>query len=380
MPPWICRIPSFQRNHFFHKVPNFAHKYLLSFSTTSTPKISTFDYLVNRHNFSPKCATKVSSSLSTKYLNKHQNADSVLNFLKDTDFSKNQIEAVIQKVPRLLSADLEKTIKPKVKIFRELGIHSGADFAKIISSCPWLLNNSSADRLRLSVSVLKNALGPNADIVSFLTSARSRRLLMYDLSTTMVPNIEYLKSCGICSLQIAAHVCYCPMTFINKPETFKCTVQRVDEMGVDRNSKMFIEAIRVMRSLSRENWELKWKLFSDLGFSDQNIVYAFRVYPGVFTVSGMKIKEVTHLLLSVVDISYIAVNPRLLSLSVEKRLKPRLQVLKALESKNLLKRRPGFSAFFHLTNAMFMKRYVTPYSNELGDLYAASQQILMKHS
>ncbi|XP_065872942.1 uncharacterized protein [Euphorbia lathyris] len=95
----------------------------------------------------------------------------------------------------------------------------------------------------------------------------------------------------ITDFQIATYVCRFPLNYLVEPEKLKGIVQRVDEMGVDRKAKMFIEGVRVMSSMTRENWELKLKLFRDLGFSEQNILYAFRVYPGAFTVSERKIKE-----------------------------------------------------------------------------------------
>ncbi|XP_065869861.1 uncharacterized protein [Euphorbia lathyris] len=173
--------------------------------------------------------------------------------------------------------------------------------------------------------------------------------------------------------QIARYVCRHPLFFICKPERLELTVKRVDEMGVDRKSKMFIEAVRVLSCISRENWELKLKLFKELGFSEQNILVAFRRAPHVFGASERKIKEVTLLLLSVEDIPYIVSSPTLLTNSVEKRLKPRLRVLEALQSKELLKKKPSLARFLAIPDAEFINKYVSPYSNEVVSLYAASQ-------
>ncbi|XP_065870724.1 protein SEEDLING LETHAL 1, chloroplastic-like [Euphorbia lathyris] len=371
MHPWICRIPFLKSSRYLHEFPIFAHISLVSFST-STPEISLFDYLVDKHNFSAECAANVLSSSSTKYLNKPQNADSVLNFLKETGFAKNQIEAVVEKAPRVLSANVETSVKPKIKIFQDLGFHS-SDFAAIISASPRILN-INVNRLRQSVLGLKNVLGPKADICRLLKKSGFGWLLDRDLDRTLVPNVEYLKSCGICSLLIDSYVCQAPLLFLANQDKLKGFVQRVDEMGVDRKSKSFFQAVRVMSCMSRENWELKLKLFRELGFSEQNILAVFRKYPQAFAVSERKIKEVTQLLLSVEDsgISDIVSTPVLLTYSVEKRLKPRLQVLKALQSKNLLKKKPSLAAFCQMVDANFANKYLIPYSNELGDFCVAS--------
>ncbi|XP_065870725.1 transcription termination factor MTERF8, chloroplastic-like [Euphorbia lathyris] len=367
MPPWIRRIPV-----NFHKFPIFGAISLVSFST-STPKISIVDYLVNQHNFSPECASKVSSSSSTKYINKPLNADSVLKFLKEAGFSKNHIEAIVQKGPWVLSDNLETRIKPKIMVFQDLRFHS-SEFTDIISASPSLLR-CSADRLRLSILGLKNVLGPNADICRLFKTSGGRWLLDRDLERSLVPTIEYLKSCGICSLLIDSYVCRAPLIFLSSQEKLKGLVQRVDEMGVERESRMFFQAIRALGSMSRENWELKLKLFRDLGFSEQNILYAFRIYPLAFAVSERKIKEVTQLLFSVEDlgISDIVRYPVTLTFSVEKRLKPRVRVLKALQSKNLLKKKLCGARFCQISDADFINKYVIPYKDEVGDLYVASQ-------
>ncbi|WCJ17917.1 Mitochondrial transcription termination factor family protein [Euphorbia peplus] len=376
MPPsWIfCRrIPFLNTSLYLHKFPIFAahnnNISLVSFST-SAPKISLLDYLVNHHHFSPECAAKVSSFSSPKCLNNPQNAVSVLNFLDEIGVPNNHIQAIVKRTPGFLSAHLHSTIKPKFKLFQDLGFRS-SDFAHLISTCPWLLH-SSTHRLSLSILGLKNVLGPNADICSLLKNSASGRFLGYDFSRTVVPNIHFLKTCGICSLQIAWYVSRYPSFFLTKPEKLKGVVQRADEMGVDRNRKMFIEAVRVMSNMTRESWQLKLDVFRELGFSEHDICVAFRRMPPVFCSSHAKIKEVTELLLTVEDISYIANNPVLLGYSVEKRLKPRLRVLKALQTKNLLKKNPSLSQVLKMSDAEFIEKYVNAFSNEVGGLYAAS--------
>ena len=52
-------------------------------------------------------------------------------------------------------------------------------------------------------------------------------------------------------------------------------------MGFNRKSNMFLAAIRMLSSMSEENWELKLKLLRRLGFSEEDIMSAFRT-PQVF--------------------------------------------------------------------------------------------------
>ncbi|WCJ18529.1 Mitochondrial transcription termination factor family protein [Euphorbia peplus] len=329
MLPFISRFRSLKashhhhhhhHHHHIHKFPIFPPLSLASLSTTSTPKISILDYLVNQHNFSPKSASKVSSLSSTTYLTKPHNADTVFNFLKENGFAQNHLEALVQKAPWILSANLDRSVKPKIELFQDLGFQSTA-LADIVSASPSLLR-SRADRLRRSLLGYKNVLGPDADISSLLKNSSTARIwVRCDFDRTLVPNVEYLKSCGICSTQIAKRIHLLSLPLLTKPENFKDIVKRVDEMGVDRKSKMFLYAVRVMGSMTRENWELKLKLFREIGFSDENISIAFAGAPVALSVSKRKIKEVTQLLLSVEGFSIFDIvrNPILLCYSVEKR-------------------------------------------------------------
>ncbi|KAJ9146419.1 hypothetical protein P3X46_028688 [Hevea brasiliensis] len=316
MTPWICRtlmLLSRNASQCLRKPPSLHSISLLFFSTSrstvSKPKITIFDYFVPQ---------------------KLQNADSVLNFLMESGFSKTQIENVVQ--------------RPKINIFQDLGFNT-IDFADIVSGDPWILYRSADNSLGPSILVLKNV-----GAVWFLK---------HDSERTMIPNIEYIKSCGVSYSQIVKFLFTFPRLFLIKPDNMKDFVRRVDEMGVDRKSKVFLPAIRVMSSITEENWDHKLKLLRELGFSEENILSVFRRVPQALGVFERKIKEVIQLLRSVEnrDISCIICHPELLRL---------------LRSWKLLKKKPSLSATCKITNAQFLRKYVIPYSNEVGDLYMAN--------
>ncbi|KAE8056888.1 hypothetical protein FH972_013622 [Carpinus fangiana] len=362
-----------------HKNPPHIHKppiphysislLFLSFSSIpnsekSNPTIAVVDYLINQHQFSPEAALKASSAIT--YLKKPKAADSILLFLKKSGFSKTHIEQVVKSRPKVLSSKLTSTIQPKIKVFQDLGFAPN-DIADIISTDPWILTRS-VKKLGPSILVLKSTLGSNAGVVRVLKI--SAWFLKHDLQKTMMPNIEFMKRCGISSSQIVKYLFNFPRFFLLKPASIQDYVKTVDEMGCDRKSKMFLSAIRTVSSMTEENWELKLKLFRSLGFSESDILDVFRRVPQVFAVSERKIKGVTELLLLSawnIDISYIVNHPELLICSIENRLKPRLRVLEILEKKNMLKRKPCLTTVCKMTEKKFSDKYVLPYSKELGE-------------
>ncbi|GMJ02476.1 hypothetical protein like AT5G07900 [Hibiscus trionum] len=339
------------------------------FSSSATQEskssFSLADHFIQKHNFSPEIAFKTASSLT--YVKDPRKCDSVISFLKESGFSKSHIEEALKRNPRLLSSSLERTIKPKFKIFREFEF-SADDVADILAGDPWILNRSLDDKIVPSISYLKSVLGSNAEVVKILKTLSW--FLAFDLQKTMMPNIEYFRSCGLSSSQIVSYLLSYPRLFLHKPESIKQFVKRADDMGVDSKSNMFIVAIRTLSSMTEGKWEQKLKLFRNLGFSEDDIMSTFRMIPQVFSVSERKIKEISDLLLTRKNagISLIISHPMLLTYSLEHRLKPRLLVIEILESKNLIRSKVGLSTVFKMTEKSFREKYVCPYLNELENV------------
>ncbi|XP_059631451.1 uncharacterized protein LOC132274233 [Cornus florida] len=344
---------------------------LLFFSSSPKSPNAVADYLIERHKFSPETASKVSFSPRSPNLKRPETIDSILSFLEESGFSDTNLERVIKHAPQLLSANLELSIKPKFKFFQELGI-SSSDIVQIVSSDPRILTRVDS-QLGPSILALKSVLVSNMDVSRVLK--RSGHNLSQDWAKTMIPNIEFLKSCGISSSQITRRVYNSPTFCFLKPTRIRENVKRVDEMGFDRKSKMFLEAIRIISSMTKEKWELKLEVFKSLGFSEDDILSVFRRAPQLFGLSERKIKETTQLFLRTgkCDISYVVNNPELLCYSVENRTKPRLRVLEVLESRNLLLKKPSLGTVCKMTDKKFFEKYVVPHSNEVGELFVATR-------
>ncbi|KAB2035384.1 hypothetical protein ERO13_D04G129242v2, partial [Gossypium hirsutum] len=232
------------------------------------------------------------------------------------------------------------------------------DVADIVASDPWILTRSVDDRIAPSISDLKTVLGSNDDVVKLLRT--SAWFLKSDLQKTMMPNIEFLRNCGICSSQIVSYVFSFPRFFLLKPENIKQFVERADALGFDRNSNMFLAAIRMLSSMT----------FRKLGFSEDDIMSTFRRTPQVFAVSERKIKQVTDFLLNRtnVGISFIISHPMVLICSLEHRLKPRLLVIETLESKNSLRRKVSMTTIYKMPEKKFREKYIVPYLKELEEV------------
>ncbi|KAL7085553.1 hypothetical protein ACP275_14G287800 [Erythranthe tilingii] len=325
------------------------------------------DFLVQNHHFRPQAASQIASGL-TGLKNPHQKSDLLLTFLKEIGFSVTQMENILKSWPELLSANLDKIIKPKIKIFQEFGF-SANEIVEMISKEPSILHSSADKRVIPSLSILKGLLGSTAEVAKFLRV--SGWYLKTDLDKTLVPNMNFLISCGIPTEKIIWLMYYFPRFLLQKSENMEKFVARADQLGANRSSKMFVHSVRAVSSMNNDTWEHKMKAFRDLGFSEEGILRLFRVEPLLFCISEEKIRKLERFLLATgkYDLSCIVKNPTSLTRSIEKRYEPRFQVLEILEGKNLIKNWPSFSALYKMTDNKFFEKFVGPYYNEVGEAY-----------
>lgn len=156
------------------------------FSSSSLKKAKSKISLADYYHFSPTAALEASSI--RYYLKIPEKSDSVLSFLRESGFENIYIEKIVVRTLNILSANLETTIRPKIKMFQDFGFAS-SDIADIISADPWILKRSADNQLRQSLLVLKTVLGPSADVSKALKI--SGQFLKHDLEKTMIPNIEF---------------------------------------------------------------------------------------------------------------------------------------------------------------------------------------------
>ena len=141
---------------------------LISLSQGPKPLLfsSSADYLLRRHRFSPETVSKLSSL--EKYLQNPENSDSILSFLEESGgLSRTQLERVIKCDTLVLSANLDRTIKLKIKVLHVLGL-STTDISEIVSSQPWILRGCACNRLSQSFFGIEECFGFGLGVLKVL--------------------------------------------------------------------------------------------------------------------------------------------------------------------------------------------------------------------
>lgn len=360
---WITSYSTFSQNEVFSPEPNVTNSVLA-------------DYLVDSLSFSKDKALSVSSKFSHyKYLEK---PEELVHFFRGLGFSDAHIRSVAHCVPRILFADIEKTLKPKVIFFQELGL-SGPDLGSFLSKTPYILNCSLDGSLKPTIGAIRNVFasdGRNRSIEMvnddlFRTIVRCCRIV--PAKQSLVANILYLKSCGVVGSQLSSLLLRLPRIFTLPQDKLAEIVSRALDMNFIMGSRMLVHAIHSLSCMSIETLNGKFEVLREFGFSKEEIDSMFRKSPYVFGLSGAKLRSKLELLLNnlKINVSEVVQTPAILSLNIEERVIPRYRVLETLKSRCLVRKGPSLSRAMIVSESRFLQSYVEPFKTDAEELLLA---------
>ncbi|CAE6075342.1 unnamed protein product [Arabidopsis arenosa] len=120
------------------------------------PKGTTFTvtYLVESLGLTKKLAESISKKVSFE---DKVNPDSVLNLLRSNGFKDSQISRIIRAYPRLLVIDAEKSLRPKLQFLQSRGA-SSSEFTEIVSNVPTILGKKGEKSISLYYDFVKDIM------------------------------------------------------------------------------------------------------------------------------------------------------------------------------------------------------------------------------
>uniref|UniRef100_A0A7N0ZVS0 Uncharacterized protein n=1 Tax=Kalanchoe fedtschenkoi TaxID=63787 RepID=A0A7N0ZVS0_KALFE len=339
---------------------------MLSFVKLPAPlSSSSIQHLVDSYALPIETATFVLHKLSA-HGEKLKNFYSILELLKGYGFSDTQIATLIQKRPSMIGIKVD-TLVPKLSFLSQKGL-TGKKLIDLIVSHPAILNRGLESHLEPAWDILKKCFGTDDKVMAILM--RSARFLTANLKKTAQPNIVMLLGEGVPQAAILKLITMQPWVILEKPEKMAYAIRVVKEFGRQPSSLMFIHAIRAVISVTEETWIQKIELFKNLGWTDEDIKRMFLHYPLCFATSNEKIKASCDFFLNEVkyDRSIIVAYPKYLMYGLEKRVRPRFNVLKVLKSMGLINGEVKFSAVVNRTEKDFVLKYILPYEVNIPHL------------
>ncbi|KAF7129842.1 hypothetical protein RHSIM_Rhsim10G0152400 [Rhododendron simsii] len=334
---------------------------------TSNPSLSNF--LIKTLAISEPQAVSISNRFSSrKSLEKPY---SVVQFLKQLGFSDAHIRSSVQSRPEILFSDVDKTLKPKLQFFLDLGL-TGPDLGNFISIHSHVLLDSLERTLIPCVDIIKNTLvndKNNQDLIRVLQKTYRGWVFSKPVSRLKC-NITFLESCGIVGPQLSDLLKRHPRLFFISETALKDLVSRVLDMGFSVDSRMLVHAVDTVGSISGETFSRKIELLRSFGFLEEERMDMLRRAPRLLTISEDKLKFKIDFFLNDFKLNRCALVswPTCLTYSIEKRIIPRYRVLQVIMSKGLLQKEPSFKHVLILSEEKFLGKFISRFPDDAVDL------------
>ncbi|XP_074571196.1 uncharacterized protein LOC141827774 [Curcuma longa] len=334
-------------------------------ATASPDRHFMVEYLVNTCGFSADDASKVSKSLPR--FRSTEMPEAVLGFFRSQGLDDANVRKLITWKPQLLGWDVETNLAPKFKFLRDMGL-SESDIIGIVRLHPIVIGFSRENALLSRFKVWESLFGSREIL---LKNLRRRWFFSSNIETVVRPNMNFLRDeCGIPEEQISLVLKTRPSFIVQKPDSLRALVDRVEGIGIPRGSGMFIWILSVLHGVSREKFEAQVKLMNSFGWSYSDFIAAMKKHPRFLWLSTEILQRKMEFLVKDVGItpSDISKRPVFLAFSLEKRLIPRFHVMEILKSEGLWTSQKKLSTFFSSPGPNFLQKYVLPYKDKLPKL------------
>nr|GMD74214.1 Transcription termination factor like [Ipomoea batatas] len=362
----VNRYSPTQSFYFLHFAPlSSSSKAVKSYSGNAKNGDSfTVSYLINKCSFTPERA--LSASKYTK-IEEAGKPDSVLLFLKNQGFTKSQISNIVKRVPPVLLCDPQKTLLPKIEFLKSSGF-TLEQLTAILNASPSTFRRSLKNQVVPTFNFLNNFIGSTEKIV--YVARRYTHIFGVDVEASMGPNIQLLKDVGVPESKIIQFLINQPRAFVIDKERFRGIVEEVEGMGFNPLRFKFLVAVNAFRAMSKETWEKKIEAYKKCGFSEAEILKAFKDNPRCILVSTRKILAVMDFLFNKMGFkrSMFLNRPVIISLSLEKRVIPRCLVYQDLLAKGLINERLRLVSMLEASEKKFLEKYIARHGKEAPHL------------
>ncbi|XP_065870776.1 transcription termination factor MTERF15, mitochondrial-like [Euphorbia lathyris] len=333
-------------------VVSFSVRYLSSDS--DNPHSFNLSYLTKTCGLSPKSALSASKTLQFE---SSEQPDSVVSSLEKFGFSKIQISEMIIKFPKMLCCDPTMTISPKLEFFRSRGA-STPDLVTIFTTYPWIFRISLENRLVGNFNLLTDLLKSEYKAIELIK--RNAGVLNASLEVALIPNINTLRENGVPASSILLLIHANWVSIGANPVKFAKILEEVKKMGFNPVKSQFVFAIIALTGLSKSKRDEKVAIYKRWGWSDEDIITAFKRLPSILSISEDKLMAVMDFYVNKLGLHYsvIVSCPALLRYSLKKRIIPRGAVIEFLLSKGLVKLNSSITSLFTYSERRFLEKYV----------------------
>ncbi|CAA7029832.1 unnamed protein product [Microthlaspi erraticum] len=381
-----CRSLRISSVNLFQNDSAFSNSFFSTSSGDGKGQNFTVSYLVESLGLASKLAESISKKVT--FENK-ANPDTVLSLLRSHGFTDSQISDIVTDYPQLLIEDAEKSLAPKLQSLQSRGA-SISELTKILSKVPKILELKEDKTISVYYDFVKEVIEADK---SFEHRKLSPLLPQGSVQENKIRNVSVLREVGV-SQRLLFSLLMSDDQIVCGKERFEESLKKVVEMGFDPTTSKFVEALKVFYKLSDETIQEKlcvlekrlgfasgdvWEIFKKspiflalsekkiansveafvgLGFSRDEITRILKNFPWCVNLSAETVKKKTEFLVKKMNwpLKAVALSPQVLGYSMEKRIVPRCNVIKALMSKG--SKLPSMEYVLKSTNEVFLNRFV----------------------
>ncbi|KAM2293708.1 hypothetical protein ACFXTI_028291 [Malus domestica] len=367
---FVVRVGDLKASHF--PLQNLLRCRHFTSKLSETHHDSTVNYLINSCGLSPEGAILASKWVK---LRSSKRADAVLSFLRNHGFSETQISKLVRTYPQFLNSNPEKTLLPKLEFFTSLGV-SEEDLATTLGNEPILLARSLEKQILPTYNFLRSMIsgGGGGEIASVFRHCT--RIFLEGHSKNVEPNIGILRESGMPQSCISLMVAHFTLALMQNRKKFAQVVGEVKQMGFDMEKSMSVMAIKALSSANSKSIRTRnCEVYKSRGWSEDDVLSAFKRHPVCMTRSEKKIMQVMEFVVNKMGLSsqMIVKAPVIMGYSLEKRIIPRFSVLKVLMLKGLMDENRNLGWVLCFTEKQFLERFVTRYRTEVPQLSSVYQ-------
>ncbi|XP_024971970.1 transcription termination factor MTERF5, chloroplastic-like [Cynara cardunculus var. scolymus] len=318
------------------------------------------DYLIDSLGFSKQEA--ICTSTKILHLKSTKNSQSVIDFLRNYNLSETDVKSIVLSQPSILLRKVDKTLEPKFKILSEIGF-SGSDLVSVIKRDPNLLVRGLHTSIMPAIRLLRKILGTNEKILKVI-----KRSHWPFYGKSFRTNVVLMAKFGVSDKDLERVILRNPRLVNQNPARLEEKLVDVEkEFGIMRGSSMFSYGLSAICSQNKSNLQKKFELFKSFGWCDSDIYAIAKSQPLCFTHSEERLSKGLNFFMAELGCSpsWLATRGSLLMYSLEKRVKPRYQVFKALEEKGVKSKE--FHSFLCLSDTDFVKQVVERHKEAIPD-------------
>lgn len=322
---------------------------------------SLVNFLINSVGFTKEAAITTSSKVPS--LKSTKNPESVISILKQYNLDNTHIKDIIFYDPEILTCKPNKTIEPKIRVFLEYGF-SESDLVQLIKGNPGLLRIGLHTQIIPVIDFIRRFVNSDEQAIQVIRKTKWLFSVSYNFEKVSA-NLLQLQNRGLSNDQIVRLITNQPSCLRLDPLVFQRRLIRVvEELGIPEDSKLFVYGIYVISRFKKSTIEKKLKILMDYGWSEQEIATFVRSNPVNLCYSEAKIRRWLDFFMKELGYTpaYLTSHLVLLGLSLEKRVKPRYEILDILKEKKLVSSKPNLSTLINYSEVkflQFLKRFET---------------------